>query len=257
MLGEVNAISGRSWFSAKQTTSLFFVSGLSSGAYSRSGSWAPGNGSPTSASRASPGSSVADVGHWAARRCAVACPGSWSARCRCCRPRYCRSPGQGSPGRRRHRREFADIAVDHAEQRDDRSLVRGDAVKVAHVREVTAKVARLEWAVACLAFRAHNRACQRRIATASAAQSIAGPKPWLPVVRSAASNAWYAVPQWRLGIRRGCLPIGLSLAPSETRSLTVSKRVFWALLLKCRGLSNRHISSKVSPPAENKSLASG
>ena len=84
-----------------------------------------------------------------------------------------------------------------------------------------------------------------------------GPKPWLPVVRSAASNAWYAVPQWRLGIRRGCLPIGLSLAPSETRSLTVSKGVFWALLLKCRGLSNRHISSKVSPPAKNKSLASG
>ena len=32
----------------------------------------------------------------------------------------------------RHRREVADIAVDDAEQRDDRGLVRRDAVEVAH-----------------------------------------------------------------------------------------------------------------------------
>ena len=34
----------------------------------------------------------------------------------------------------RHRREVADIAVDDAEQRDDRGLVRRDAVEVAHCK---------------------------------------------------------------------------------------------------------------------------
>ena len=32
----------------------------------------------------------------------------------------------------RHRLKVADIAIDHAEQRDDRGLVRGDAVQIAH-----------------------------------------------------------------------------------------------------------------------------
>ena len=32
----------------------------------------------------------------------------------------------------RHWREIADVAIDDAEQRDDRGLVRGDAVEVAH-----------------------------------------------------------------------------------------------------------------------------
>jgi len=32
----------------------------------------------------------------------------------------------------RHRRQVADVAVDHAKQRDDRGLVGSDAVEVAH-----------------------------------------------------------------------------------------------------------------------------
>jgi hypothetical protein len=32
----------------------------------------------------------------------------------------------------RHRREVADVAVDHSEEGDDRGLVRGDAVEIAH-----------------------------------------------------------------------------------------------------------------------------
>ena len=32
----------------------------------------------------------------------------------------------------RHGRQIADISVDYAEERDDRGLVRGDAVEVAH-----------------------------------------------------------------------------------------------------------------------------
>jgi hypothetical protein len=34
----------------------------------------------------------------------------------------------------RHRRQVADVAVDHAEQRDDRGLVGGDAVEIADDR---------------------------------------------------------------------------------------------------------------------------
>ena len=33
----------------------------------------------------------------------------------------------------RHRRQVADVAVDHAEEGDDRGLVGGDAVEVAHL----------------------------------------------------------------------------------------------------------------------------
>jgi hypothetical protein len=36
-----------------------------------------------------------------------------------------------------HRRKIADVAIDHAKQRDDRGLVGGDAVEVAHARKQT------------------------------------------------------------------------------------------------------------------------
>jgi hypothetical protein len=36
----------------------------------------------------------------------------------------------------RHRRQFADIPVDHSEQRDDRGLVGGDGVEVAHRKRI-------------------------------------------------------------------------------------------------------------------------
>jgi len=43
----------------------------------------------------------------------------------------------------RHRRQVADVAVDHAEQRDDRGLVGGDRVEIAHQRFRASGLSRL------------------------------------------------------------------------------------------------------------------
>jgi hypothetical protein len=63
----------------------------------------------------------------------------------------------------RHRRQVADVAVDHAKQRDDGCLVRGDRIEVAHGFELSARPDTLSMVIGkplqiavCQHFRPHN-----------------------------------------------------------------------------------------------------
>ena len=126
------AESGRSSLRANQTTSFFLVSGFGSGAYSAKLL----NGTRQRFSGFSqPRPCEEDVLRMFVTggppvRGAVAFPiASSQALCRywCC----------GSPGRiigedPRHRGEVANVAIDHAEQPDDRFLIGVDRIKIAH-----------------------------------------------------------------------------------------------------------------------------
>jgi len=127
------ANSGRSSLSANQTTSFFLVSGFGlrrvlgkAVGRHQAAAFGPQLAAPMRRGR------VADVGDGRSRR----------ARRRRHAPAHHRelAPGIGVAHDRgrvvredtRHRRQVADIAVDHAEQRGDRGPVGSDAVEIAH-----------------------------------------------------------------------------------------------------------------------------